>query len=141
MPVSFRILSPRGLVFVRYHDHATIAETEQALDAFGSDPRARPGLSHLIDLAAITGFEHDFVGLMGMQARKASLFVDGDHASLVVYHAPKRIAREMAAPIRKSWEGLDSISVRILETEQACLDVLGQPERSFAALLQAADTS
>lgn len=141
MPLSFRFVSARGLVFVRYEGYATVAETERALEAFGADPQARPGLSHLIDLADITGFEPDFVGLMAMQARKASLFVDADHASLVVYHAPGRLAREMAAPIRHSWDGLDAISVRILETEAECLDVLGQPERSFAALLQAADAT
>ena len=139
MPCSFRILRDRGIAVVRYEGHATVAEGGRAFGEYAAHPDARPGQSQLVDLSAVISFERDFAQLMAFQARKAEQFLTGAEPALVVYFAPTRLTYDMAALIRRSWEGIDGIAVRVLQDEAECLDLLWQPERSIDELLTRAD--
>ena len=139
MPVEFTILPARGLVYVRYEGHATVAEAGRAFGAYAGHPDARPGQKQLVDLAGVISFETDFAKLMGLQAAKADVFLAEGAQTLLVYHAPDRLTFDMSTLIRRSWEGIPGMAVRVLQTEAECLELLGQPERSIAALREAAD--
>ncbi|WP_428925516.1 hypothetical protein [Marinibacterium sp. SX1] len=115
---------------------------DDTLTVFGEymqHPDCRPGQKQLVDLEAITGFERDFTRLFEVQAKKVEVFASGGIETLLVYYAPTRIAREMSQLILRSWEPFDGVIPLIQDTEAGALALLGQPETSFAALLEQAD--
>ena len=65
MPASFRILPERGLVYVQYSGFIRLADTQRLIQAYLAHPDRHPGQKQLVDLAAVTGFEQDFVGVHG----------------------------------------------------------------------------
>lgn len=136
MSISFRILPDRGLVFVRYEGVIHFADSERAVAAYAADPEARPGQKQLVDLAAVTGWERNFPRLMRLQTAKAEVFLGSRHDLLIVYHAPSVRTRELARLTLRSWDGVPGVVPLVQETEAGALNVLGQPETSFAALSQ-----
>lgn len=139
MSVTFRIFPGRGLVFVQYEGEAVIAETFEAFGAYMQHPDCRPGQKQLVDLSRVTGFDQDYPKLFALQARKADVFSAGGVETLAVYHAPTPLARELSRLVLKSWEPFDSVVALIQDNEADALALLGQPEQSFAELLEMAD--
>ena len=135
MAVTFRILPDRGLVYVRYVDFALIDESIQAFSAYMNHPDCRPGQKHLIDLAAVVGFERDYPRLMALQAFMARLYVGTDIQTMAAFFAPSREAQEMTTPVLRSWEGHDQVVVRVLDNEAEALAFLGLTETRIADLL------
>ncbi|MEZ5797299.1 MAG: hypothetical protein R3D63_07425 [Paracoccaceae bacterium] len=135
MPVSFRILRDRGLVYVRYWGFAGAEESKRAFAAYMQHPDCRPGQRHLVDMSDITESDMDFTNLMALQALKADLFVGRPEQTLLVYLAPNEAARRMARTVLRSWESFDHVSARVAETEAQALALLGEPERQIADLL------
>lgn len=138
MPVTYRILPERGLVYVRYVGFAALPETNDLLTRYMADPDRRPGQKQLVDLSEVTGFERDFVSLMAVQARKAEAFVQPGAQTLLVYYAPHDAGFEMARLRARSWLGISSVVATIQRDATAALDILAQPERDMAALLATA---
>ncbi|MDA3888497.1 MAG: hypothetical protein PF443_06775 [Allgaiera sp.] len=138
MSVSFTILPHRGLVYVRYEGFVHHDDTVAALAAYSRHPDRAPGQKQLIDLAAVTGYDADYTRLLQIQAQKADLFLEQGRQTVMVYFAPTRITHEMAAIVRRSWDGLDGIVMRTAVTEAEALEILGQPERSLTELLAGA---
>ena len=138
MPASFHIFPARNLVFVRYEGIVTLDDTARAFGAYASDPDCRPGQQQLVDLARITDWDRDFAGMMRLQAKKADTFHGNGSETLMVFHAPTGEARSMAQMVQRSWEGVSSVVTIVQPTEAEALAVLGQPEASFDALLEAA---
>ena len=136
MPIDFRILPERGLVYIRYEGVITFPETAQAFGAYMQHPDMRPGQKQLIDLARVTDWEKDFSGLLKLQAEKADAFLGSGHETLFVYFAPTEPTRVMARMILRSWEDVPGVIPLLQETEADALDVLGQPEASIDAMLQ-----
>jgi len=139
LPASFRILPERGLVYVRYDGFVTLDDSFRVIAQYMDAPLRRSGQKQLIDLSAITGFEFDFVKLMGLQARKADIFRPADGVqTLLVYFAPHDESFAMAKLILRSWRGVPSVMATIQRHESEALDILGQPERRMEELLSAA---
>jgi len=138
MSVGFTFLPRRGLVYVRYEVYVHHDDTVAGLGAYSRHPDRAPGQKQLIDLAAVTGYDADYTRLLQIQAQKADLFLGQGVQPVMVSFAPTRIAREMAAVVRRSWDGLDGIVMRTAETEAEALEILGQPERSLTELLAGA---
>jgi len=138
MPVDVRIIRQRGLVYVRYWGLATLDETIEALGRYERDPGYRPGQKQLVDMGAVTGIERDYVKFMQVQAKKADIFLAGESQTLLVCYAPTRIAAEMAEMMVRSWEPSGAVIPLIQQDQAEALQLLGQPERSFEELLQAA---
>jgi len=136
MPVSFRILPDRGLVYVRYSGIAGARESQLAFAQYMQHPDCRPGQKHLVDLSDVIGFENDYGRLMELQALKAEHFVGQPVETLLAYFAPGVAAQQMAAFVLRSWQGRDEIVARVLLTEAETLTFLGLPERSIGALLE-----
>lgn len=136
VPASFTILPVRGLVYVRYSGYVALDEVFRIVGEYERHPARRPGQKHLVDLADITGFEHDILTLMKLQARKADIFTATAAPSLIVYLAPSPLAMTMAQLTMRSWEGNDLVVVRLQEDEAGALDLLGLPERTVEALLK-----
>lgn len=135
MAISVHILKQRGLVYVRYGGRIEVSETMAAFAEHLKHPDFRPGMKQLVDLADVTGWDNDFVGLMEMQAEKAQHLMDPRRELIFVYYAPTPVTRNLAQTIIRSWEGIDGAIVRVQETEADALSILGQPETSFAELL------
>ena len=136
MPVWFRILPARGLSYVRYEGVVRFAETGEAIAAYMRDPEMRPGQNQLIDLGSVTDWDRDFAELLRLQAIKADAFLGAGHEVHFVYYAPTARTLPMARMVLRSWEDVPGVIPLIAETEADALEVLGQPERTFDALLQ-----
>ncbi|MCO6382398.1 MAG: hypothetical protein JXQ91_01495 [Vannielia sp.] len=133
MPLTYRIFSDLGLVYVRYQGHAAIAETSEMFARYMRDPGFRPGQKQLVDLSGITSYEKDYAALLAVQAKKAEAFLRGPE-TIIVYYAPTPDSYEMANLVMRSWGELDAIVAVVQDTERGALDVLGLAERSFTAL-------
>lgn len=138
MPVDYRILNRRGLVYVRYSGHVRFSETAQAFASYTRDPDMRPGQKQLIDLSRVTEWDRDFASLLKIQAAKADLFVAAGHETHFVYFAPTEHTQVMARMVLRSWDDVPGVIPLLQTTEADALHVLGQPEHSFEALLQTA---
>lgn len=138
MPLDFRILPRRGLVYVRYRGHVSFSETEAAFAAYLRHPDMRHGQKQLIDLARVTDWDRDFAALLRIQAQKADGFVGAGHEMLLVYYAPSAQARKMARMVLQSWEEVPGVIPVVQETEAGALEVLGLSETSFDAVLETA---
>ena len=139
MPVSYRILPARGLVYVRYEGYARLDDTFEAFARYSRDPDARPGQKQFVDLSRLTGFERDFARLMELQANKADVF-HGHHAqTLVLYYAPTPISRDIARHVVRSWRDVPSVIALVQDSESEALALLGLSETSISQLVERAD--
>lgn len=135
MSVSFRILPRRGLVYVQYEGVAKVADTFAAFGEYMAHPDCRPGQKQLVDLRQLTAFERNYPELMALQARKADLFTVQGIETLIVYLVSSEETKSLTRMILQTWEAFDGI-VPLIQTEEAdALQLLGQPERSIAAML------
>lgn len=135
MPIDFRILPARGLVYVRYRGVATLDESFDAFTRYARHDGFRPGQKQLVDLAAVTGYETDYARLFRLQAEKAAVFLPSGEQTMIVYHAPTPLSYRLATLVRQSWDDIDSVVPTVLTREDEALGVLGQPERCFADLM------
>ena len=136
MPVWFRILPARGLSYVRYEGVVRFAETGEAIAAYMRDPEMRPGQNQLIDLGSVTDWDRDFATLLKLQAAKADIFVGSRQETMLVYYAPTPHSQKMARMVMRSWEDIPGIIPLVQETEAGALNLLAQPETTFAEMLQ-----
>ncbi len=134
MPVSYKILPARNLVLFTYSGMVGIEESLQAVMEATAHPDHRDDMRQLCDLATVTGVERDFPALLKMQAKMLESMHRAQSERLVLFFAPTRPGQELAQMARKSWEGLNSVLVRVLDSEAQALAILGLPERSFADL-------
>ena len=139
MPVTFHILPKRQLILFYYKGLITLQESMDIVAEAASHPDYRPWLRQLCDLSAVTGVERDFPKLLKMQARILEDLDPGAEDLMVLFYAPTAPGQEMAHMAQKSWEGLNSVIVRIQDTEAAVLDLLGLPEQRLSDLLQLVD--
>lgn len=138
MPVSFRILPHRALVLVTYTGMAGLQETIERTAECASHPDFRPTHRHLVDVSRITGYERDFPGFFAMQAKVMESYPPPlGHDQMFLFLAPTRAGQEMAQMVRRSWDGLDAIIVRIVEDEAQALALLGLRESCLADLVEA----
>jgi hypothetical protein len=135
MAVNFHIIPERGLVVVRYSGFAAIEDTVAASKAYVNHPDYAAGQKQLIDLTLITDFEKDYVRFMNMQAAMAERLAGAGVQSLAVYIAPTPISQDMSAMFIRSWADVDDVVPLVQHSEAEALALLGQPEKSVAALL------
>ena len=134
MSLTYTIIPESGLVYVRYVGTARLAETMEVFGRYAQDPAYRPGQKQLVDLSGITGYERDFLEMVKLQARKAETMSTNGAQSLAVYHAPTSVSLEMARLVGRSWEGLEKVVVRVAQSEDQALEMLGVPGARFADL-------
>ena len=135
MSVEFRIVPWHGVCIVTFIGEIGIAETMASIAECARHPDFRLGMNHLFDLSTVTGVEKDFPAYLSLQAKALENIGPAPSNGLLVYFAPTRIAQDMAEMIRKSWEGLDWVVVRVVTEEDQALDLLGIQAESVAALL------
>lgn len=136
MPLSYRIVPSRGLVYVRYWGLCVLDETRAVFERYAADPLCRTGQAQLLDLGAVEGFETDYTERMALHARMADVLSRDGARTLVAYYAPTPVTYQPALLMRDTYDGIGGIVARVLETQADALSFLGQPERSFAALLE-----
>lgn len=138
MPVSFRILPARGLVYVRCEGEFTVSGAAEAFAAYARHPEMKPDQKHLLDLSRLTGWPRDYAGLMRLHAGQIDVFAHARHEILYVYYAPEGPGRSFARLAMRSWDDTPGVVTALQETEADALHVLGQPERTIGALLEEA---
>lgn len=138
MPVSFRVLPLQNLVVFTYAGHLRLQEPAEAVTASTLAPGYRPGMRHLVDLAAVTGVERDWPALLRQQAQIAAALMPAGPDQQVVFLAPTRTGQMLAQMARRSWDGLGRVRILILEDEAEALAILGLRERRIAELIQQA---
>ncbi len=134
MPSVFSILKDRGIVIFHSSGFFTVAEGRNVLDAYRAHPDFDVAHKHLLDLARVSSYEHAYLDMVALQARIVDIVVPEGHETLLVMYAPTKVARELAALIRKSWEGVSHVIPVIAETESDALDLLAQPERNIGEM-------
>jgi len=138
MALTFSILPHRNLIVARYQGFAGLAETIEQAGTCAAHPDFDPAMRHLVDLCDLTGYERDFPKYFAMQAKVMEQFLLPGGGHMFVYLAPTRVGQEMAQMVRRSWDGLDHIVVRIVEHEAEALAILGLRERKLADVLASA---
>lgn len=139
MPVTFQILPQRQLILFCYKGLITLQESMDIVAAAAAHPAYRPWMRQLCDLSGVTGVERDFPKLLKMQARILEDLDPGAEDLMVLFYAPTGPGQEMAHMAQKSWEGLNSVIVRIQDSEAAVMDLLGLAEARLEDLLQLVD--
>ncbi|MBY6200479.1 hypothetical protein KUV65_03825 [Maritalea mobilis] len=134
MPVDYRVLPDKNLVYVRYWGVVGIEESFSSFRSYVAEPLARAGQRFLIDLSEVTGMEDDIPGLIAFQAEMAGTFLSGIAPSFILYLAPTPTAYSIARMAQRSWEGLDKPVVVILQDEAQTFDLLGLPDMSLSDL-------
>lgn len=134
MPLTYTILPDLGVVYVKYWGVLNIAETVETFTRFTQDPDFRPDLRHLVDLAEVVEYERSFTELMKLQALKASALEPGPSPAYLIYYAPTRLSLTLAHQILKSWDGLDHLVARVVQSQDEALMLAGLTQRRFADL-------
>jgi hypothetical protein len=138
LPVTFQILPARDLALITYTGVAGYDETMEAAAVYAAHPDFRPDQKFLFDLTAVTGHEQDFMKYFQMQGQMVELYAQTGHDQLIAFVAPSDAARDMAMLAQRSWEPIKHMVMLIHQEEAEVLRFLGQPERSIAALVEAA---
>ena len=134
MSLRYHIFPDHGLVYVRYSGFVRISQTMQAFAQFAADPAAKTGSKQLVDLTRVTGYEANYAEIMKIQMSKAEVFLQGSHETLLVYVANNEQNLKFANFILRSWDGIDGVAARVLQSEAEALQVLGLPELTVADL-------
>lgn len=135
MPVTFLPLPDHGLVLFTYSGHVGMGESMAAIAEAARHPAYRPGMRHLVDISAITGFEKVFPALLSMQAKVLDDFPVIAEPTMVLWYAPTRIGQEMAQTVAKSWAETAHVRLVVQEDEEGALSVLGLRETRISQLL------
>ena len=135
MPVEFEIFPKRGLVVVQFSGYATVNDTSSATAAYLAHPEYYAGQKQLVNMAAVTGFEKDYVRFMNLQARKTERLARCETQSLVVYIAPTAVSRQLSGLFVRSWIDIASVVPLIQDSESEALTLLGQPEETVDILM------
>ncbi|EPX86322.1 hypothetical protein ruthe_01136 [Rubellimicrobium thermophilum DSM 16684] len=139
MPLAFRILPAANLVHVRYWGFAEIEETEQAMRACFARPDFRPGMRHLVDFTAVEGFSRDYAGFMRLQAGVADLLLGQPVETMLVIVAGSPSGRAMAGLVMRTWDDVDGIVIRVQDSLDDALGILGLPPDTLNAAVPWSD--
>lgn len=135
MPVATHVLPRLNLAIFVYSGQVRLAEALEAVGAVSRHPHHHDTMRQLCDLSGITAIERGPTELMKMQARLAEYMLPKRGEKLVVFYAPHPVARNVAHMARKSWDGVDSVLVRVVETEEQALALLGLGGGNIAQLV------
>jgi hypothetical protein len=125
MTVRFHIFPEHYLVYVQYRGVMRISESLEAFSTYAAHPQARPGQKQLVDLSRVTDFEADYAEVMKMQMKKAEVFVQGPHQTMIAYVAPSKMTLKISRLVISSWEPINGVEARVLQSTSEALHVLG----------------
>ncbi|MFA8384031.1 MAG: hypothetical protein ACEPO2_00270 [Pelagibaca sp.] len=135
MPATYQILPSHNLVYVRYSGAMMVADSLKAFGAYASDPAARPGQRHLIDLSRITDMERDFARIMQLQATKGAELAMRETETLMIYFANTPLSLRSAALAKNGWSASQGVIAVVLEREDAVMTALGLPFQTIDEML------
>lgn len=125
MPLEYRILSERNVVYVRCWDYVDLDQSQASLSDYQKNPEYRIGLSQVLDLTGVTGFERNFAGIMKMQASQVEALTSSGETTYFIFVAPDALTRSMANAALKSWREIAPVVPLVLSSLQEAADVLG----------------
>lgn len=140
MPVTFHVYRHRGFVLARFSGHILLEDCLASAQAYAQHPDANPHQNQLIDLSGMTSYERDFVKIISAMAKLPDHLLAPGAEPMIIYIAATPVAQEVVGFIIRSFDGTMPAIVRVTETEEQALEILGQAERRLADIpLIAAD--
>ena len=136
MSVTYRILDDHGLVYVQYGRVANVPDARSAFTKYLSDPKAKTGHRHFVDLSYVQQIDCDVPEFFKLQLDKIEGYLLKEAQTVIVYYAPHAKAQEFATLCKRSWEMVPSVVTIIVEDEAEALSVLGVPYRNLSLLLE-----
>ncbi|MGR3712223.1 MAG: hypothetical protein ACU0A6_03760 [Shimia sp.] len=88
-----------------------------------------------MDFSRVTGWDADYVELMGVQAKKAGAFLGHASQTLIVYYATTELGRTIAQLAVNSWEPFPAVVPILQDSQEKALAILGLEHTSFSQLL------
>lgn len=140
MAVKFYILPEKSLCIVQYHGHVTISETMEEAQRCASHPDFSPSFRHLFDFSKVESHQEEMVEFFTMQAAMVDMYLPTNGELLAVFLVGSPSSHEMVNMVRKTWEGLDAIIIRIQESEAEALALLGLRDTTINDLIAMART-
>lgn len=132
MPVHFQIFPHRGFVLARFTGHILLEDCLSSAQAYAAHPDANPHQNQVIDLSGMTGYERDFIKMMRTMAQLPDHLLKAGAEPMIIYIASTPVAQEVLGFVIRSFDGTMPAVVRVTESEEQALEILGQPERRLA---------
>lgn len=140
MAVKFYILPEKSLCIVQYHGHVTISETMEEAQKCASHPDFSPSFRQLFDFSKVESHQEEMVEFFSMQAAMVDMYLPTKGELLAIFLVGSEASQEMANMVRKTWDGLDAVIIRILESEAEVMTLLGVTEATIDELIAKART-
>ena len=137
MPVDYDVLDDPPLVLIRYHGHVEMAEITRSLSQFAAEGRQHDHQTHLFDISGVTSYTLDYPEYFRLLGKLADVYPVGAPERLFVFLAPSGPPAEMVAALRRPYDGSGPIVIRVADTVDAALDILGLPHASLETRLLA----
>ena len=125
MPVDYRILTDPTLVYIRYFDHVTPIDILTSLRRFKTEAAEYVGQPHLFDLSKVTSFDIDYPDFFKLLGELVDLYPASSGEHLFVFFAPEGTPADLAAELRKPYDGSHVLLIRHATTQSEALDILG----------------
>lgn len=135
MPITVDILSEHNLVYVRYSGVLLVSESVEAFARYATDPRARPGQRHLVDMTRLTDIDRDYPRFMQLQAMKTQTLANQGIETMMVFLATSPIGRQAAKIGMGGWTHDSGVVPIMQDSEEAALSSLGIRYTSIGAML------
>lgn len=122
-------------MYARFEGHITVPAATAAFQAYIDHEDHSPGQKHLVDMSRVTSFEAEYPELLQFFANLDAGTQSTRTNTLFVYYATSELTRGMSQTAVNAWSASTHVVVRVQDTEQSALDVLGLPYNSFAQML------
>ena len=125
-----------GVMYARFEGHITVPEATAAFQSYMDHEDHAPGQKHLVDFSRVTSFDAEYPELFQFFANMDAGTEPTRTNALFVYYATSELTRSMSQKAVNCWSASTHVVVRVLETEQDALEVLGLPYITFAQMLE-----
>lgn len=137
MPINITIFETMNLAHVRFQGYATAAESSDAFQAYLNHPKSRPDQNNIVDLSRVTEFDPEYAKISQFHAQMDAGVAFVKATPIYVHIANTPVSKRMAQLTMNALSVSPNITVRVVETEEHALEVLGLPYKTMAQLYEA----
>lgn len=131
MPVKFDILNDLGILYIQYIGVVPLEEGVAAAHEWVKHPDFTSVMPHYVDFSRVACHYRDPVQNLSFQAEMADIYHCGAGEHFSVFYAPEGPGRIMAEYARNSWGSAAHVELRITDSHEQALDILGVTEERF----------
>jgi hypothetical protein len=137
MPINITIIEDKNLAHVRFEGHATATESSEAFEAYLKHPQSRPDQHNIVDLSRVTDFDPEYLKISEFHAQMDAGVALVRATPIYVHIANTPVSRRMAQLTVNALAVSPNIIVRVVDSEERALEVLGLPFKTMAQLYEA----